>query len=237
MLDRTHDPIADFINAVSADVMDFAAGVGFERFKEQTEPSPTWRRTRSCPPGRSGSATGSTRSSTAATRRRQAPGDARRRDRDPHPAAPGGRDRGAGAGVGGPEALRREMERAERRRAMEEGNVVHANRLKKLAQEEELRCPGGPAGGTGGENVVRRAGTGPFTPAQPGAAELPPVDPGDAGGPHAVPGVPLPAPGPDDPDRRKWDGRSEGRSCICMSSFLLPRDFLPLPCTQGRGPG
>ncbi len=37
MLDQTHDPIADFINAVSADVIDFAAAVNFERFKEQTE--------------------------------------------------------------------------------------------------------------------------------------------------------------------------------------------------------
>src|SRR5256885_965219 len=37
MLDQTHDPIADFINAVSADVVDFVAGRSFERFKEQTE--------------------------------------------------------------------------------------------------------------------------------------------------------------------------------------------------------
>ncbi len=37
MLNATHDPIADFINAVSADVIDFASGVTFEQFKEQTE--------------------------------------------------------------------------------------------------------------------------------------------------------------------------------------------------------
>ena len=37
MLDRTHDPIADFINAATADVIDFAAARPFERFKEQTE--------------------------------------------------------------------------------------------------------------------------------------------------------------------------------------------------------
>lgn len=37
MLDQTHDPIADFINALSADVIDFSAGLTFEKFKEQTE--------------------------------------------------------------------------------------------------------------------------------------------------------------------------------------------------------
>jgi regulator of protease activity HflC (stomatin/prohibitin superfamily) len=37
MLDQTHDPIADFINAASADVIEFAATLGFEQFKEQTE--------------------------------------------------------------------------------------------------------------------------------------------------------------------------------------------------------
>lgn len=36
MLDQTHDPIADFINAVTADVIDFAAGLSFEAFKENT---------------------------------------------------------------------------------------------------------------------------------------------------------------------------------------------------------
>lgn len=37
MLDQTHDPIADFINAITADVIDFAASLSFESFKEQTE--------------------------------------------------------------------------------------------------------------------------------------------------------------------------------------------------------
>ncbi|WP_221032752.1 hypothetical protein [Actomonas aquatica] len=37
MLDRTHDPIADFINATTADVIDFAAELTFEAFKERTE--------------------------------------------------------------------------------------------------------------------------------------------------------------------------------------------------------
>jgi hypothetical protein len=37
MLDQTHDPIADFINALSADVIDFAASLSFEEFKERTE--------------------------------------------------------------------------------------------------------------------------------------------------------------------------------------------------------
>ena len=36
MLDQTHDPIADFINALSADIIDFAAGHNFEQFKEET---------------------------------------------------------------------------------------------------------------------------------------------------------------------------------------------------------
>jgi hypothetical protein len=36
MLDQTHDPVADFINAVSADVIDFTANLSFERFKEST---------------------------------------------------------------------------------------------------------------------------------------------------------------------------------------------------------
>ena len=37
MLDQTHDPIADFINAVSADVIDFVSGLSFEGFKQNTE--------------------------------------------------------------------------------------------------------------------------------------------------------------------------------------------------------
>ncbi len=36
MLDQTHDPIADFINALAADVIDFAAARSFEEFKEGT---------------------------------------------------------------------------------------------------------------------------------------------------------------------------------------------------------
>jgi hypothetical protein len=37
MLDQTHDPIADFINAATADVIDFAATEPFGQFKEKTE--------------------------------------------------------------------------------------------------------------------------------------------------------------------------------------------------------
>jgi len=37
MLDQTHDPIADFINAATADTIDFAGGLSFEAFKQQTE--------------------------------------------------------------------------------------------------------------------------------------------------------------------------------------------------------
>src|SRR5439155_3326069 len=37
MLDRTHDPVADFINAASADVMGFASRLTFEQFKEKVD--------------------------------------------------------------------------------------------------------------------------------------------------------------------------------------------------------
>jgi len=37
MLKETHDPMADFINAVSSDVIDFVAGKSFEEFKGATE--------------------------------------------------------------------------------------------------------------------------------------------------------------------------------------------------------
>ncbi len=37
MLDQTHDPIADIVNAVSADVIDFAAAHSFEDFKDHTD--------------------------------------------------------------------------------------------------------------------------------------------------------------------------------------------------------
>lgn len=37
MLDQTHDPVADFVNAVTADVIDFAAGREFIAFKRDTE--------------------------------------------------------------------------------------------------------------------------------------------------------------------------------------------------------
>jgi hypothetical protein len=37
MLDQTHDPVVDFINSLSADVIDFVAEHTFEKFKERTE--------------------------------------------------------------------------------------------------------------------------------------------------------------------------------------------------------
>ncbi len=37
MLEETHDPIADFINALTADVIDFAGAREFEQFKDHTE--------------------------------------------------------------------------------------------------------------------------------------------------------------------------------------------------------
>ncbi len=37
MLQQTHDPVADFINAVTADVIDFVGSRSFEAFKQETE--------------------------------------------------------------------------------------------------------------------------------------------------------------------------------------------------------
>lgn len=37
MLDTTHDPIADFVNAATADVIDFMSHNSFESFKQKTE--------------------------------------------------------------------------------------------------------------------------------------------------------------------------------------------------------
>merc|ERR1712217_315643 len=37
MLRETHDPIADFINSVTSDVIEFVAGKTFEDFKASTE--------------------------------------------------------------------------------------------------------------------------------------------------------------------------------------------------------
>lgn len=37
MLDQTHDPIADLVNALTADVIEFAAARGFDAFKADTE--------------------------------------------------------------------------------------------------------------------------------------------------------------------------------------------------------
>ncbi|RYX99595.1 hypothetical protein EON78_03460, partial [bacterium] len=37
MLTQTHDPIADFINALTSDIIDFVSGLSFEKFKENTD--------------------------------------------------------------------------------------------------------------------------------------------------------------------------------------------------------
>lgn len=37
MLNRTHDPVADFINALTADIIEFVGKANFEKFKEGTE--------------------------------------------------------------------------------------------------------------------------------------------------------------------------------------------------------
>ena len=51
MLDSTNDPIGDFINAASADVMTFGAAHTYESFLQETSTLPGLRPSRSCPSG------------------------------------------------------------------------------------------------------------------------------------------------------------------------------------------
>lgn len=37
MLTQTHDPVADFINALTSDIIDFVSGLSFEEFKDNTD--------------------------------------------------------------------------------------------------------------------------------------------------------------------------------------------------------
>jgi hypothetical protein len=139
MLDRTHDPVADFINAASADVMDFTAAMTFERFKERTE-------------GLSDLATYKQlcgraermgyRVSKVAYRGYQASNKLQAM----HDGAIEARTRlrleaetEAQAQDLADLKVRRELERAAQRRAMEEEDLHHANKLKRLSHEEMLR--------------------------------------------------------------------------------------------------
>ena len=105
MLDQTHDPVADFLNAITADVIDFAATRPFEAFKRDTEvlndltgyPQLT-------APGR---AHRLHRKQGGLPRLRGQPGfagHARSRHRGPHRTAVGSRDRTPGPGTGRPQA-------------------------------------------------------------------------------------------------------------------------------------
>jgi hypothetical protein len=139
MLDQTHDPIADFINAVSADVIDFVAARSFDRFKEQTEllndlasyPQLTQRATRigyrinkvvyrgyqanaKLQAMHDGAIEARTRLRLEAETERQAQELADLK-------------------------LQREAERAERRQAMERDDQEHRNALARLAHDEDLR--------------------------------------------------------------------------------------------------
>src|SRR3954451_5376263 len=139
MLDRTHDPVADFINAASADVMDFTAALTFERFKERTEglnDLATYKQL--CARAeRIGY-----RISKIAYRGYHASGKLQAM----HDGAIEARTRlrleaetEAQAQDLADLKVRRELERAVQRRAMEEEDLRHANRLKRMAHEESLR--------------------------------------------------------------------------------------------------
>jgi hypothetical protein len=139
MLDQTHDPIADFVNAVSADVIDFVAGHTFDKFKERTE-------------ALNDLATYGQLTARAArigyrinkvvyrgyhaTSKLQAMHDnaieARTRLRLEA-------ETEAQAQELADLKLKREAERAEQRRLMEEADVNHKNRLARLAHDEQLR--------------------------------------------------------------------------------------------------
>jgi hypothetical protein len=139
MLDRTHDPVADFINAASADVMDFTAALTFEKFKERTE-------------GLSDLATykqlcgRAERIGYRITKVAYRGYHASNKLQAMHDGAIEARTRlrleaetEAQAQDLADLKIRRELDRAARRRAIEEEDLNHANRLKRLTREEELR--------------------------------------------------------------------------------------------------
>ena len=65
MLETTHDPIGDFVNAATSDVVDFTGRHDFESFKGHTDKLNSSRPTASSSSGHPNVDTGSTRSSTA----------------------------------------------------------------------------------------------------------------------------------------------------------------------------
>ena len=139
MLDQTHDPVADFVNAVSADVIDFAAAVSFEQLKERTSAlgelstyrqlvgradrigyrinKVVYRGYQATPKLQSmhdGAIEARTRLRLEAETENQSQELADLQ-------------------------LQREAERALRRREMEEADLEHKNRMQRLAHEEQLR--------------------------------------------------------------------------------------------------
>ena len=139
MLDQTHDPVADFINAVTADVIDFAAGLTFEQFKERTEklnaretyPQLAQRA------GRIGYRINKVvYRGYEATAKLQAMHDGAIEMRTRLKLES---ETEAQAQELADLKLTREHERAVQRQAMERADVEHQNRVKRLAHEEQLR--------------------------------------------------------------------------------------------------
>ncbi|HZN69044.1 MAG TPA: hypothetical protein VFB66_27435 [Tepidisphaeraceae bacterium] len=139
MLDQTHDPVADFINAVSADVIDFVAGHTFDKFKERTDALNDLATYKAL----SGRAERIGYRITKVVYRGY---HASNKLQSMHDNAIEARTRlrleaetEAQAQELADLKLRREAERAEERRKMEESDLHHKNRLHRLTHEEQLR--------------------------------------------------------------------------------------------------
>jgi hypothetical protein len=139
MLDQTHDVVADFINAVTADVIDFASGRTFERFKEQTEklnaretyPQLAQRA------GRIGYRINKVvYRGYEATPKLQAMHDGAIEMRTKLKLESETEEQ---AQAVADLKLKREHERAEKRQEMQRGEVEHENRMKQMAHEAQLR--------------------------------------------------------------------------------------------------
>src|SRR5215213_1987518 len=139
MLDRTHDPVADFINAVTADVMDFAATLTFDCFKQRAEALndlATYKQL-----AHRAERIGY-RVSKVVHRGYEASGKLQAMHDNAIEARTKLRleaDTETQAQELADLKLQREMNRADKRRQMEEQDLTHANRLKRLAHDEELR--------------------------------------------------------------------------------------------------
>ena len=139
MLDQTHDPIADFINAVTADVIDFAATQTFEQFKEHTERLNA-RETYPQLAQRAG------RIGYRINKVVYRGYEATSKLQSMHDAAIEARTRLKLEAETEQQSqtladlkLEREQDRAQRRQAMEAADVEHQNRVKRLGHEETLR--------------------------------------------------------------------------------------------------